>query len=77
MLGPDWAEGCPSCSYLADHFDGAALHLAHRDVTLLAISRAPLPAIEAYKTRTAWGFPWVSSYGNHFNYDFHARLVQA
>ncbi|MFZ1070966.1 MAG: DUF899 family protein, partial [Methyloceanibacter sp.] len=49
MLGPDWGEGCPSCSYLADHFDGAALHLAHRDVALIAVSRAPLPEIAAYK----------------------------
>ena len=71
MLGPDWGEGCPSCSYLADHFDGAALHLAHRDVTLLAVSRAPLPEIAAYNKRMGWRFPWVSSYGNDFNYDFH------
>jgi predicted dithiol-disulfide oxidoreductase (DUF899 family) len=74
MLGPDWGEGCPSCSYLVDHFDAAALHLAHRDVTLLAISRAPLPEIEAYKTRMGWGFTWVSSYGNDFNYDFHVSF---
>ena len=74
MLGPDWGEGCPSCSYLADHFDGAALHLAHRDVTLLAVSRAPLPEIEAYKKRMGWLFAWVSSYGNDFNYDFHVSF---
>jgi predicted dithiol-disulfide oxidoreductase (DUF899 family) len=74
MLGPDWGEGCPSCSYLADHFDGAALHLTHRDVTLLAVSRAPLPEIAAYKKRMGWRFPWVSSYGNDFNYDFHVSL---
>jgi predicted dithiol-disulfide oxidoreductase (DUF899 family) len=74
MLGPDWGEGCPSCSYLADHFDGAALHLAYRDVTLLAISRAPLPEIETYKTRMGWGFTWVSSYGSDFNYDFHVSF---
>ena len=74
MLGPDWGEGCPSCSYLADHFDGAALHLAHRDVTLSAVSRAPLPEIEAYKKRMGWRFPWVSSYGNDFNYDFHVSF---
>jgi len=74
MLGPDWGEGCPSCSYLADHFDGAALHLAHRDVTLTAVSRAPLPEIEAYKKRMGWRFPWVSSYGNDFNYDFHVSF---
>jgi predicted dithiol-disulfide oxidoreductase (DUF899 family) len=74
MLGPDWGEGCPSCSYLADHFDGAALHLAHRDVTLLAVSRAPLPEIEAYKRRMGWRFPWASSYGNDFNFDFHVSF---
>ena len=74
MLGPDWGEGCPSCSYLADHFDGAALHLAHRDVTLLAVSRAPLPEIAAYKKRMGWRFAWVSSYGNDFNYDFHVSF---
>ena len=74
MLGPDWGEGCPSCSYLADHFDGAALHLAHRDVTLIAVSRAPLPEIAAYKQRMGWRFPWVSSYGNDFNYDFHVSF---
>jgi predicted dithiol-disulfide oxidoreductase (DUF899 family) len=74
MLGPDWGEGCPSCSYLADHFDGAALHLAHRDVTLTVVSRAPLAEIEAYKKRMGWRFPWVSSYGNDFNYDFHVSF---
>ncbi|MGA7546904.1 MAG: DUF899 domain-containing protein, partial [Methyloceanibacter sp.] len=67
MLGPGWVEGCPSCSLLADHFDGAAVHLAQRDVTLLAVSRAPLPEIEAYKKRMGWRFPWVSSHGNDFN----------
>ena len=75
MLGPDWGEGCPSCSYLADHFDGAAVHLAHRDVTLLAVSRAPLAEIESYKQRMGWAFPWVSSNGNDFNYDFHVSFT--
>jgi predicted dithiol-disulfide oxidoreductase (DUF899 family) len=74
MLGPDWGEGCPSCSYLADHFDGAALHLPHRDVTLTAVSRAPLPEIQAYKKRMGWHFPWVSSYGSDFNFDFHVSF---
>jgi predicted dithiol-disulfide oxidoreductase (DUF899 family) len=74
MLGPDWGEGCPSCSYLADHFDGAALHLTHRDVTLTAVSRAPLPEIQAYKKRMGWRFPWVSSYGSDFNFDFHVSF---
>ena len=74
MLGPDWGKGCPSCSYLADHFDGAALHLPDRDVTLTAVSRAPLPEIEAYKKRMGWRFPWVSSYGSDFNFDFHVSF---
>ena len=74
MLGPDWGEGCPSCSYLADHFDGAALHLPHRDVALTAVSRAPLPEIQAYKKRMGWRFPWVSSYGSDFNFDFHVSF---
>jgi predicted dithiol-disulfide oxidoreductase (DUF899 family) len=70
MLGPDWVEGCPSCSLLADHFDGARAHLAERDVTLLVVSRAPLPEIEAYKKRMGWRFPWVSSFGSDFNFDY-------
>jgi predicted dithiol-disulfide oxidoreductase (DUF899 family) len=75
MLGPGWEEGCPSCSFLADHFDGAAPHLAHRDdVTLIAVSRASLPEIEAYKKRMGWSFKWVSSYGNDFNYDFQVSV---
>jgi predicted dithiol-disulfide oxidoreductase (DUF899 family) len=74
MMGPDWEAGCPNCSYLADHFDGAALHLAQRDVTFIAVSRAPLPKIEAYKKRMGWGFKWVSSYGSDFNYDFHVSF---
>ena len=74
MLGPGWEEGCPSCSLLADHFDGAAVHLAQRDVTLLAVSRAPLPEIEAYKKRMGWRFPWVSSHGNDFNSDYHVSF---
>ena len=71
MLGPGWNEGCPSCSYLADHFDGAAIHLAQRDVTLTVVSRAPLGEIDAYKKRMGWRFPWASSYGTDFNRDFH------
>jgi predicted dithiol-disulfide oxidoreductase (DUF899 family) len=70
MLGPGWKEGCKSCSYLADHFDGAIPHLAQRDVTMLAVSRAPLAEIEVYKRRMGWNFKWVSSNGNDFNYDF-------
>jgi predicted dithiol-disulfide oxidoreductase (DUF899 family) len=74
MLGPDWDAGCPSCSLLADHFDGAAVHLAHRDVSFMAVSRAPLPEIEAYKRRMGWRFPWVSSFGSDFNYDYHVSF---
>jgi predicted dithiol-disulfide oxidoreductase (DUF899 family) len=70
MLGPDWEQGCPSCSLLADHFDGAVVHLAQRDVTFLVVSRAPLPQIEMFKKRMGWRFKWVSSYGNDFNYDY-------
>jgi predicted dithiol-disulfide oxidoreductase (DUF899 family) len=76
MLGPGWEEGCPSCSFLADHFDGAAIHLAQRDVTFVAISRAPLAEIEAFKTRMGWRFPWVSSFGSDFNFDFHVSFAE-
>ncbi len=72
MFGPGWEEGCDGCSFLADHFDGANLHLAHHDVTLLAVSRAPLSEFLPYKKRMGWQFPWVSSHGSDFNYDFHA-----
>ena len=74
MLGPGWEQGCPSCSFLADHFDGAAVHLAQRDVTLVVVSRAPLQEIEAFKERMGWRFKWVSSHGNDFNYDFHVSF---
>jgi len=74
MLGPGWVQGCPSCSFLADHFDGAAIHLAQRDVTLVVVSRAPLAEIEAYQKRMSWKFKWVSSYGNDFNHDFHVSF---
>jgi predicted dithiol-disulfide oxidoreductase (DUF899 family) len=70
MLGPGWKEGCPSCSYLADHFDGMTIHLAHRDVTFAAISRAPLAEIAIFKKRMGWKFNWYSSYGSDFNYDY-------
>jgi predicted dithiol-disulfide oxidoreductase (DUF899 family) len=75
MLGPDWKDGCPSCSFLADHFDGAPIHLAQRDVTLVVVSRAPLVEIEAYKKRMGWRFKWVSSYGTDFNHDFHVSFT--
>jgi len=75
MLGPGWVQGCPSCSFLADHFDGAVVHLAQRDVSLVIASRAPLAEIEAYKKRMGWKFKWVSSFGNDFNSDFHVSFT--
>src|SRR5499433_3586449 len=68
MLGPGWEAGCPGCSFLADHLDGALPHLEHHDVTLTAVSRAPLAEIAAYKARMGWRFPWVSSNGCDFNH---------
>ncbi len=70
MLGPDWDEGCKSCSYWADGFQGIPIHLAHRDVSFVVVSRASLAQIERFKTRMGWDFPWVSSFGSDFNYDF-------
>ena len=70
MLGPGWEQGCKSCSYMADHADGMTVHLAHRDVTFVAISRAPLAEIERFRRRMGWRFRWVSSNGSDFNYDF-------
>ena len=70
MLGPDWKEGCPSCSLLADHFDGMVVHLAQRDVAFVVASRAPLQLIEKFKRRMGWNFKWVSSFGNDFNFDY-------
>jgi predicted dithiol-disulfide oxidoreductase (DUF899 family) len=74
MLGPGWVQGCPSCSFLADHFDGAVAHLAQRDVTLVVVSRAPLVEIDAYKKRMGWRFKWVSSYSTDFNRDYHVSF---
>ena len=76
MLGPGWVQGCPSCSLLADHFDGAIAHLAQRDVTFVVVSRAPLAEIEAYKKRMGWRFKWVSSNGTDFNRDFHVSFTK-
>jgi predicted dithiol-disulfide oxidoreductase (DUF899 family) len=70
MLGPGWEQGCPSCSFMADHADGMNIHLAHRDITFVAISRAPLGEIERFRRRMGWQFKWVSSFGSDFNYDF-------
>jgi predicted dithiol-disulfide oxidoreductase (DUF899 family) len=70
MLGPGWEEGCKSCSFMADHADGARPHLAQRDLTLAAVSRAPLAEIERFRHRMGWQFNWVSSHGSDFNHDF-------
>jgi len=75
MLGPGWVQGCPSCSFLADHFDGAAIHLAQRDVAFVVVSCAPFGEIEAYKKHMGWKFKWMSSYGNDFNRDFHVSFT--
>jgi predicted dithiol-disulfide oxidoreductase (DUF899 family) len=70
MFGPGWEQGCPSCSFMADHTDGMNVHLAHRDVTLVAVSRAPLADIRRFRSRMGWKFTWVSSHGSDFNHDF-------
>jgi len=70
MFGPDYTAGCPSCSAIADGFDGFVVHLANHDVTLSAVSRAPLAKLQAYKRRMGWTFPWASSLGSDFNFDF-------
>jgi len=75
MFGPGWKEGCPSCSFLADGFDGSAIHLAHRDVSFVVVSRATMPEIEAFKNRMGWQFQWVSSFGNDFNHDYHVSFT--
>jgi predicted dithiol-disulfide oxidoreductase (DUF899 family) len=75
MFGPDYTAGCPSCSAIADGFDGSVVHLANHDVTLCAVSRAPLGKLQAYKRRMGWSFPWASSSGSDFNYDFQAAVT--
>jgi predicted dithiol-disulfide oxidoreductase (DUF899 family) len=70
MFGPDDAEACPGCSFTADSLDGAVVHLEHRDVTFVAVSRAPLEKLDAYRRRLGWSFPWVSASGSDFNLDF-------
>lgn len=75
MLGPGWREGCVGCSFLADHADAANQHLRHHDVSLVAVSRAPWREIETYKSRMGWRFPWVSSFGSDFNFDFHVSFT--
>jgi len=76
MFGPDYTAGCPSCSAIADGFNGSVVHLANHDVTLCAVSRAPLPKLQAYKQRMGCSFPWASSFGSDFNFDFQAALTQ-
>jgi predicted dithiol-disulfide oxidoreductase (DUF899 family) len=76
MFGPDYAAGCPSCSAIADGFDGSVVHLANHDVTLFAVSRAPLPKLQVYKRRMGWSFPWASSFESDFNYDFEVSHTQ-
>ena len=76
MLGPDWPAGCPGCSFLADHLDGTLAHLNHHDVTLVAVSRASLAKIDAYRKRMGWHFPWVSSEGSNFNFDFEVSFSE-
>jgi predicted dithiol-disulfide oxidoreductase (DUF899 family) len=76
MFGPGWEEGCKSCSFLGDHFDGSLIHLAHRDLTFVVVSRAPFPQIEAFQKRMGWRFKWVSSYGSDFNFDYHVTFTK-
>ena len=76
MLGPGWEEGCKACSFLADHFNPAIVHLGHRDVTMIAVSRAPLPEIETFKQRMGWTFKWVSSFESEFNGDYHVSFSE-
>src|SRR5713101_4332624 len=76
MFGPDFAAGCPSCSSIADGFNGIAVHLANHDVMLWAVSRAPIAKLQAYKSRMGWTFPWASSVGGNFNFDFCASYTE-
>jgi predicted dithiol-disulfide oxidoreductase (DUF899 family) len=77
MFGPGWDHGCPSCSFLCDHIDGALVHLAHRDVTLLAVSRGPYSQLAAFRERMGWRFKWVSSSASDFNHDFHVSFTES
>jgi predicted dithiol-disulfide oxidoreductase (DUF899 family) len=76
MFGPDYTAGCPSCSAIADGFNGSVVHLANHDVTLGAVSRAPLAKLQAYKRRMGWTFPWASSFGSDFNFDFSVGFTE-
>ena len=75
MFGPDWDEGCPSCSFWADNYSGIDIHLQHRDATFITVSRAPLEKLQAYRKRMGWDFKWVSSQQNRFNFDFHVSFT--
>jgi len=75
MFGPGWEAGCVGCSFLADHLDGALVHLEHHDVTVVVVSRAPFAEIEAFRQRMGWRFKWVSSHGSDFNYDYHVSFT--
>jgi predicted dithiol-disulfide oxidoreductase (DUF899 family) len=77
MFGPDYTAGCPSCSAIADGFDGSVVHLANHDVTLSAVSRAPLAKLQAFKRRMGWTFPWASSHASDFNFDFSVGFTEA
>jgi predicted dithiol-disulfide oxidoreductase (DUF899 family) len=77
MFGPDYTAGCPSCSAIADGFNGVAVHLANHDVMLWAVSRAPLAKLQGYKQRMGWTFPWASSFGSDFNFDFNVQVTEA
>jgi len=76
MYGPEWNAACPGCSFQAEHIDGPAMHLAHHNVTIVAVSRAPLPKILAYRRRMGWRFEWVSSFDSDFNYDFNVSFTK-
>jgi predicted dithiol-disulfide oxidoreductase (DUF899 family) len=75
MFDPEWNEGCKSCSFIADHYNPAIVHLNHRDVSMVTVSRAPLEKLEAFKQRMGWSFKWVSSLGSDFNWDFHVSFT--
>ncbi|MCE7062030.1 thioredoxin family protein [Dyadobacter sp. CY343] len=76
MFAPEWEEGCPGCSFMADHLDGPNLHIPHHDVSIVVVSRAPLSKILPFKKRMGWQFPWVSSFGSDFNYDYNVSFTE-
>jgi predicted dithiol-disulfide oxidoreductase (DUF899 family) len=76
MFGPEYTAGCPACSAIADGFNGSVVHLENHDVTMMAVSRAPLAKVQAYKRRMGWSFPWASSHGSDFNFDFNVSVTE-